>query len=147
MGTDIHVVAQVRDSDGVWRDIDYDCDLENRNYTWFTFLCGERSEVTNKDRKLNIVPIDSPRGCPEDFETSYGDDRYSVDCSHGDKWMGYGVSSWVTLEEILEHEKHLPNPIYKEFPDIKRIGPIQELEQLFAGYKPCDCRIVFGFDS
>lgn len=130
MGTDIHVVAQVRDAEGVWRDQPTGgFDICGRNYTWFTFLCGVRQGLTTS-RGIPVTPIAPPRGAPEGF-------------GH---WMGYGVTSWVTLAEILEHEAGLPKPLYPEWPAC-RVGPIDELERLFRGHPPDACRIVFGFDS
>lgn len=145
MGTDIHIVAQVKDSNGVWQDIPTaGFDICNRNYTWFTFLCGERSYNTNEQRKMGITPIAKPRGAPEGFKVDVSEDPYDPGNSYKGQWMGYGVSSWVTLAEILEHEKNLPDTLYKDC--IYRVGPIDELERLFSGHKPEDCRIVFGFD-
>jgi hypothetical protein len=133
MGTDIHVIAQVKNELGVWEDVPLVGEnIENRNYTWFTFLDGCR-----KDRVgIYIAPISKPRGAPEGFhvDSDHGDAFYK------DKWMGYGISSWATLQEILDHEKTLPPMMY-------RVGPIDELEETFTGHDPKNCRIVFGYDS
>ncbi len=138
MGTDIHVVAQVCDADGIWRDIDLiGKNLLNRSYTWFTFLDGTRSDITNGDREMGIIPISARRGAPDGFEEHVENE---IDTYHGDCWMGYGVTSWVTLAEIIEHAQKQP-PL--EHP----IGPIDELMLLFASHDPHKCRIVFGYDS
>ena len=137
MGTDIHIVAQVRNNEGIWEDIPTDgYDIDQRRYSWFTFLDGTR------DRGEGIIPISKPRGRPEGFSITEPDNPYDFDTYHNDTWMGYGVSSHVTLAEILEHEKKQPALLYRD-----RIGPIEELERLFAGHKPENCRIVFGYDS
>lgn len=141
MGTDIHVVAQIRKA-GVWEDFSIDgYEIENRNYGWFTFLCGVRS------RGDGIVPIAECRGAPEGFRVDPRRHTYDVDTEYKGKWMGYGVASWVTMREILDGIARLPSPIYPGWPLITQIGPIDELKRLFVGHQPEDCRIVFGFDS
>lgn len=147
MGTDIHIVAQIQGEDGVWRDINVPRDVENRSYTWFTFLDGTRADVTNGTRKLGIIPIITERrGAPEGFEERPASDSFdNADFYHGDKWMGYGVSNWATMAEIIEGEKRQPE-IHGYEPNV-RVGPISDLEDLFSGHDPTKCRIVWGYDS
>lgn len=141
MGTDIHIVAQVQDENGKWRDIETaGYDIENRCYTWFTFLDGTREQLTNEVRKEGIIPLSAPRYAPEGFETC----EEECGTTHNGTWMGYGIISWATLYEILEHEKI--QPVNPRYPGV-RVGPIDELERLFAGHDPSKCRIVFGYDS
>lgn len=148
MGTDIHIVAQTQGDDGVWRDLEIIAgfSLEARNYTWFTFLDGTRGSITNDRRELPIIPIAKPRGKPDGFAISEPRSWDDCDTYHGEKWMGYGVTSWVLFSEIIEGEKMQPKPIWLLHPEV-RVGPIDELERLFLGRDPEKCRLVFGYDS
>lgn len=149
MGTDIHIVAQIQGEDGIWRDVDTSgVELENRSYTWFTFLDGTRADVTNDKRQIGIVPVVTDRrGAPADFEEHPASDAFdNADFYHGEKWMGYGVCNWATLGEIIAGEKRQPKPL-PTFPEDVRVGPIDELERIFAGHDPNRCRIVWGYDT
>lgn len=145
MGTDIHVVIQFLNSKGEWEDTEQpkDSPLENRNYTWFTFLDGCRSQVTNQDRGLGIVPMlgsygsQNYRGVPPGFATEpYGD----YEEAHDGKWMGYGVANWCTLQELLDHAEAHPN---RHNPTDK----IEWLQKFTVPLRPDHVRIVWGYDS
>ena len=106
MGTDIHLIAQIKD-DGKWKQITDLKTYSGRNYYLFAILADVRNNGC-------FEPIDYPRGFPKDFidsditvDTQYLDKpEYREDftselsfasrCDHS--------QSWFTLQELLDFD-------------------------------------------
>lgn len=122
MGCDIHAYAERKKPDGTWEAVDgppdgftkyhKDPDIlrddgfteprvsycyHGRNYALFTILAGVR------DYGEGIVPIDQPRGIPDDASPGY---RREVEAYGGD---GHS-HSWLTLAELLDYSWSRPVP-------------------------------------
>ena len=112
MGTDIHMIAEVR-KDGVWQTILDDIFVEwegtqfeaqtnvpysDRNYNLFAILADVRNGTgfagLRTGEKFN--PISEPKGYPEDIS----EDSYNF---LGDDW-GHHSASYLTLKEIFDFD-------------------------------------------
>lgn len=107
MGTDIHMIAEVR-KDGVWQTIldDIFVDWEgtkferqtcvpysDRNYNLFAILADVRNGTgfAGLRRGERFNPISEPKGYPEDM------------CKDSEEFLSYEHSaSWLTLKEIFD---------------------------------------------
>ncbi len=111
MGCDIHTVAQVK-KDKNWQTVASNIADEPRNYDVFAILANVRNGygfagcVTGE----GFIPVDNPRGYPDDFEIDEDGYNYHVlpyvekneDDDHK-KWMGDHSHSWLLLSEIISH--------------------------------------------
>ena len=119
MGCDIHTVMQVKRKNG-WKTIYSNVGGEDRDYNSFAVLADVRNGSGFAGVKTGDgwVPIDFPRGLPEDFVT-VGYDLTAPNAPHipggevyldfnhtyqeeGDftQWMGDHIHSYVSLQEI-----------------------------------------------
>jgi hypothetical protein len=88
-----------------------------RNYYTFGMLAGVR-------QKIGVVPIDQPRGLPDD-------------CTWKSKEnVGDHSFSWLMLEEVINHTE--VHEWAQEFVDIAK-----QIREMIPG----EARYVFGFDS
>lgn len=141
MGADIHGIVQIRHGDG-WRTAS---EIEDgRNYWLFSALADVRNYS-------GIVPIDKPRGLPEDIEL--GEDGESVPfwrAHDGSAWLGEHSRSWFTLKELKEWDGwDQPSPDGE--------GTLREALPAWMHWMDYisargwvtdeDIRIVIGFDS
>lgn len=138
MGCDIHGVLQSRfkrvdGSVSSWMD---ECEIEDtRHYLKFAYLANVRNYYS-------VTPISEPRGLPEDFEmkqSGYEVDTHSL-WGH-DVWMGDHSYSWLTLDEIRDHDYPEGD---REYLDMF-LKWIDYAAVKCGGYE--NGRIVFGFDS
>jgi hypothetical protein len=102
MGTDIHIVAEVK-RDGEWRlsDIKVPC---NRDYDTFAILANIRNGFGFAGVKTGepLTPISLPRGLPKDIsEELKGKMNLPGD---NDCWLGDHSYSYITLKEMLEYD-------------------------------------------
>jgi len=90
MGTDIHMIAEVR-KNGNWECVNTDMGI-SRNYRLFSILAGVRGDE-------RVTPISPPKGYPADMSDSMD-------------YMGLEHSaSYLTLKELHEYDWSQP---YKE---------------------------------
>lgn len=145
MGCDIHLIAQARDQNGEWVNIDFGGDREApfewRNYEAFGFLAGVRNYSA-------VTPISTPRGLPDGFSYDeaidyLGDHSFSwllvdeltaqdYDAVIEDRRIANGKTCEPGQGEMTTLREHLGTQF---FDDLKRLQD--------AGAE----RIVFGFDS
>jgi hypothetical protein len=92
VGCNIHIVAQRRQADGTWHDIERETRLGFKNYDTFTALAGVRRT------RADIPIIVEPRGWPEDVVRS-------------ERWRGWlenqqdsHTFSWLSLTEIYSYD-------------------------------------------
>jgi len=102
MGWDINIVVEVYE-DGAWHLSDVEVPAD-RNYWAFAVL----ADVCNgygfagTDKGDPIVPIDEPRGLPDDLSKELSD---LLEAEDGDYiYLGYDSFSWVTLKELLAYD-------------------------------------------
>lgn len=158
MGCDIHLVTQIQDPEGQWRTFNVyrDCprcvldapNLHNHHdYCWTCDGTGLVSgygarhytvfSVLADVRNVDIEPISSPRGLPEDFtldEDYYHDLNKTV-------WLGDHSFSWLLLSELEAYDWVAIN--LTDSPFVQKF-----MAALKALNVPSDqLRIVFGFDN
>ena len=104
MGCDIHLHAEVRDEDGVWKDettyetewigeypLQVNTIYDGRHYAIFAILAGVRNYYHG------ITPISPPRGLPDDVST--------IVLAESENWGMDGHShSYFTLEELEDFD-------------------------------------------
>jgi hypothetical protein len=97
MGTDIHVTAQRKTSDGKWEDLNLEI-WDFRDYSVFAFLAGVRNYS-------GIVPLSLPRGCPEDG-TCYIDDENDPYLYHSVSWFSMGELLEIKQDKLIEDRRY-----------------------------------------
>lgn len=155
MGADIHLVTQVRQPDGTWRDVepDYRCPAcqgtgkygtspacawcggsgKGGQYDWRDYrIFALLADVRNGD---GVEPLAAPRGLPADFDVD--DARGPNHLEHGGMWMGDHSHSWLTVAELSAHQDWPEDAMFAQdfLPAIAKLG------------EPDAVRIVFGFDN
>lgn len=100
MGCDIHAYVETRQPDGSWKKADVEVP-DDRNYVAFAKLAGVRNGegFGGCDTGDCVVPIDEPRGIPNDTSIIQNDLDYE---DKGNVWLGDHSYSWVLLSELLE---------------------------------------------
>lgn len=102
MGCDIHSVVQILDiySDlKPWVTVEHRLNGDPRSYDYFAILADVRNGYgfAGVNTGDGFIPISKPRGLPNGFVLDEND------CHQG-AWMGDHSHSWVTLEEMLNHD-------------------------------------------
>lgn len=104
MGTDIHMVVEVREPGGPWRAAPRELAWGNRNYRLFSVLANVRNGTWSEE----IQPISGPRGWPKDIS--------ATSLAQRDEYKGvledwtvldseeHHSRSWVTLRELVEYD-------------------------------------------
>lgn len=105
MGTDVHVVAEVR-KDGVWHLADVEVPSD-RNYWTFAILANVRNGFgfAGVHTGEELQPIDEPRGLPDDLsEGAKRKQDNDIDEEEDYLWFGDHSFSYVTLQELLAYD-------------------------------------------
>ncbi|EGC8556139.1 hypothetical protein [Listeria monocytogenes] len=129
MGCDIHLMVEVRDKKlDQWKEYDIaDELLKNigRNYNLFSILANVRNGVgfANSDTGNAFIPIDNPRGVPNDASEKY--------IAYVENWGLDGHShSFLDLAELKKYDwrgqknKHRGFMNQKDYAEYKRTGKI-----------------------
>lgn len=134
MGTDIHVVVQVREN-SIWKSVA--APWIYRDYELFTRLCGVMGVS-------GITPLSEPRGYPDDFDIDEHNMHPFIRASQNNidkfyqlerfKRMGGENPSYLTIAEINNNTNSDQMKIL-----------IREIVDL--GINLNDVRLVFDFDS
>lgn len=93
MGVDICAVVQVR-RNGRWEGAPFEFS-DNRHYKLYAWLAG----VTNR---AQIVPLDWPRGLPDDFEPTWPLDDVEADMLDACSWFSASELAAVDYDQIVE---------------------------------------------
>src|SRR3990167_3925161 len=105
MGTDVHVVAEVR-KDGVWHLADVVVP-DDRNYWTFAILANVRNDFgfSGVHTGKAVRPIAEPRGLPDDLSEGARRKR-GADIDNEESCLCYGDHSfsYVTLQELLAYD-------------------------------------------
>lgn len=103
MGTDIHMITQVRES-GIWHTVP-DVAFHDRSYNTFAQLADVRNGrgFAGCDTGSGFIPVAAPRGLPEGV--SERPEGEPDDEDYDDRpWLGDHSHSWLTLAELLAYD-------------------------------------------
>jgi hypothetical protein len=123
MGTDIHMIVEVRDpvtnkwtrkiGGGIYGSPEHEENFSERNYDLFAMLANVRNGTWGQ----RFEPICEPRGLPDDRDVSGKIKTYSMSgpgdelVDFDDGFYGDHSFTWLTLEEILAyHVRTLDKP-------------------------------------